>query len=43
VGLEPTPPYVKYGALRSCARKNLTALYRPTAACITARWHIFGD
>jgi hypothetical protein len=43
VGLEPTPPYVKYGALRSCVRNNPTTLYLPTAAGISARWHIFGD
>ena len=25
-GLEPTPPYGKYGALQSCVRKNHTLL-----------------
>jgi hypothetical protein len=29
-GLEPTPPYGKYGALRSCVRKSHTAY--PTLA-----------
>src|SRR5215212_4265485 len=27
VGLEPTPPYGKYGALQSCVRKNHTVPY----------------
>ncbi len=42
-GLEPTPPYGKYGALQSFVRMNLTILYGATAASTSARWHIFQD
>jgi hypothetical protein len=27
VGIEPTPPYRKYGALQSCVRKNRAIPY----------------
>ena len=42
-GLEPTPPYGKYGALRSCVRNNHTTPYQATAAGISAERHIFCD
>jgi hypothetical protein len=43
-GLEPTPPYWKYGALQSFVRMNYAIPYGATAASTLARRHIlFGD
>jgi hypothetical protein len=42
-GVEPTPPYWKYGALQSFVRMNLTIPYWAKAASTSARRHIFGE